>query len=318
MALTLKHCFTCLLLLTLSNISYAASPEKKPGSIVVTIKPLYSLVAHLCEGIEEPVLLMQQTQSPHHYNMRPSERRLLANARVIVWIGPEMESNLSKVIQQQNHPVISAMQAEGLTLLTRRTKNHASHSSKHQNHHRGDPLSSNNIDPHIWLSSKNAEAISKHLSQQLSRVDPTNAVTYQKNLQQLLKKIRQSSTKTRHRLQQNRQPFLTHHDAFQYFEHENTLNHIASISGDKETTVSLKHLRHIKSLIKENNIHCLLYQPPKPDIIESLTSHNNIKAVALDPLAQTALQEKEAWFEMMENIRQNVSYCLSAPLLHSG
>ena len=72
-----------------------------PGTIVVTIKPLYSLVAHLTDGITTPVLLMKQMQSPHHYNMRPSERRLLANARMIIWTGPQMETSLNKIIEQQ-------------------------------------------------------------------------------------------------------------------------------------------------------------------------------------------------------------------------
>ena len=72
----------------------------KPGTIVVSIKPLYSLVAHLTEGISKPVLLMKQMQSPHHYHMRPSERRLLANAKIIIWTGPQMESYLNEIIQQ--------------------------------------------------------------------------------------------------------------------------------------------------------------------------------------------------------------------------
>ena len=90
---------TGFLLFTLFNSAHAGSQAENPGKIVVTIKPLYSLVAQLTEGVEEPVLLMKQMQSPHHYTMRPSERRLLADARIIIWIGPQMESYLSKIIK---------------------------------------------------------------------------------------------------------------------------------------------------------------------------------------------------------------------------
>ncbi len=98
-----------LVLLVWTGITHAASSD---GPVVVTIKPLYSLVAQLTEGIEEPVLLMKQMPSPHHYSMRPSERRLLSDARVIVWIGPQMETSLSKIISQQDALIITAMQAE--------------------------------------------------------------------------------------------------------------------------------------------------------------------------------------------------------------
>ena len=84
-----------ILFLTLSIQAYAFASNTQinnPGAIVVSIKPLYSLVAHLTEGLSQPVLLIKQTQSPHHYTMRPSERRLLANAKMIFWAGPQMES----------------------------------------------------------------------------------------------------------------------------------------------------------------------------------------------------------------------------------
>ena len=101
-------------LLSFSVSSFAASS----GAIVVTIKPLYSLVAQLTDGIEEPVLLMKTIQSPHHYNMRPSERRLLSDAKMIIWLGPNLESYLTKIIRQQDQTtVVTAIQAEGLVLL---------------------------------------------------------------------------------------------------------------------------------------------------------------------------------------------------------
>ena len=97
-----------MLLLLFAINSFAASS----GAIVVTIKPLYSLVAQLTEGIEEPVLLMKTIQSPHHYNMRPSERRLLSDAKMVVWLGPNLESYLDKIIKQQDQARPSLSRSE--------------------------------------------------------------------------------------------------------------------------------------------------------------------------------------------------------------
>jgi len=295
-----KYLAACFVLFAQPNIVYA----DKSGPIVVTIKPLYSLVAHLTDSIEKPVLLMQQMQSPHHYTMRPSERRLLSDARIVIWIGPQMETYLSKVIKQQETISISAMQAKGIKLLDRRTKTSQRHAAEH-----AEP---DNLDPHIWLSPENAIAISKHISRQLSINDPENTGKYQDNLRKLTEKITQLSDEIKTSLYDNKQPYITYHDAFQYFENEYGLNHIDSISFDEETGVSLKHMRHIKASIEKNDIQCLVYQPPEPDIITTLTDKTTIKAVALDPLGQDISDNKEAWFEIMENIAVNFKDCLNS------
>ncbi|VAW50407.1 Zinc ABC transporter, periplasmic-binding protein ZnuA [hydrothermal vent metagenome] len=328
MSLTLKHIVAYLTLLIIPCIAFSASSEKNLQEknlqpIVVTIKPLYSLVAQLSEGIEQPILLMKQMQSPHHYTMRPSERRLLANARIIVWIGPQMETYLSKVIQQQDAVIISAMQASGLNFLKQRfSRQHLSgqhssgqHFSRQQNNTKQNHLTANHLDPHIWLSADNTIVISKHIAQQLIASNPENTATYKKNLQQLISKITQLKNEIKTNLKDNAQPFITHHDAFQYFENENNLNYIASISFDEESSVSLKHLRQIKTSIKKNNVQCLVYQPPKPDIIEALADKTKIKTAALDPLGSTLSpgpdNEKNAWFKIMRSIELNFKRCLS-------
>lgn len=296
--LALKYLTACFILLALPNIIYA----EKSGPILVTIKPLYSLVAHLTDGIEKPVLLMKQMQSPHHYTMRPSERRLLSNARMILWIGPQMESYLSKVIKQQDAIVISAMQANGLKLLDRRTKKTPQHTT--------DDSASGDLDPHIWLSSQNAIAISKYISQHLIDSDPENTRRYEDNLIKLVQKITQLSGEIKTSLDNNKHPFIAYHDAFQYFEDENRLNYIDSISFDEETGVSLKHMRRIEARIKKHNVQCLVYQSPEPDIIRTLTDKKAIKAVALDPLGQYITDDRDAWFKIMKNIAVNFKGCL--------
>ncbi len=297
-----SYCF--LILLTVSSAAWANNSER---TIVVTIKPLYSLVAHLTEGIETPVLLMNQAQSPHHYNMRPSERRLLANAKMIVWIGPQMESYLNKVIQQQPAVKVQATQSSGINLLVARTadKNHHSdHSSDYQS-------IGTNIDPHIWLSPNNAVAISKHITEQLILNDSINSNKYSDNLEKLIIKIRRTSEQTTAELKSSTLPFIAYHDAFQYFENEYNLNYIDAIVSNEETGVSLKRLSHIKDQIKKNNIQCMVFQAPKPDIIDTITNQTSIKTVALDPLGLSIKDNKDAWFEIIQQITLNFKHCLT-------
>ncbi len=288
----------------------ASAYAEMPGTIVVTIKPLYSLVAHLTDGISKPVLLMKQMQSPHHYNMRPSERGLLANAKMIIWTGPQMETSLNKIIEHQASSaiIVSAMQAKNLKILNKRNL----HSHDHDQH--ASTASSEKhtmIDPHIWLSTHNAMAISKHITAQLISYNPENTGQYNKNLATLLSKIEQINDFIKINLTGHHQPFIAYHDAYQYFEDENALNYINSINFNDETGTSLKHIRKIKKLIEKHNIQCLVYQAPKPAIIDTLIAQSSVKAVALDPLGINIHHDKNAWFELMQQLALNFNHCLS-------
>lgn len=281
----------------------AASKRSQP--IVITIKPLYSLVAHITAGIETPVLLMQQVQSPHHFTLKPSQRRMLANARIIVWLGPQLESALIKIIQQQATPTITALQAKNLKLLKLRHDKSLQHENSEPEAHE-----SHRIDPHVWLSTENAIAISQQIAAALIENDPENTAIYQRNLALLQQKIAQTKHFISSRLQNKRQPFIVFHDAFQYFEVENGLNYIDSISFS-ENSSSLNRIRKIKTSIEKNNIHCLLYQEPKPAIIDTLTQRTATTAIALDPLGINAQDDKNAWFDIMHQLTLNFERCLN-------
>lgn len=308
----LQHWISILLLIMTADIYAASSTDhikRDPGPILVTIKPIYSLVAHLTEGVTTPVLLMKQTQSPHHYNMRPSERRLLADARIIIWLGPQMESYLSKIIQQQdNAVVITAMEADQLKLLSKRQK----HTHDADESVSDTPHGQHTIDPHIWLSTQNAAAVSRHIAASLIINDPVNAAAYKYNLKLLLEKIEQTSDFIKMTLKDNDRGFIAFHDAFQYFEEEYALNYIDSVNYDDETGVSLKQLRHIMAQIDEYNIQCLVYQDPKPAIVDSLNQRKPLRATALDPLGLNVENDKNAWFEIMRQLAVDFDRCLGS------
>jgi zinc transport system substrate-binding protein len=291
----------------------ASNQPDKSGPVVVTIKPLYSLVAHLTEGIETPVLLMKQMQSPHHYSMRPSERRLLADAGIIVWLGPQLESYLSKIIEQKDPAsVITAIQADNLRLLHKRKK-HSHHDEQPQETPDSDDGNTDpdQTDPHIWLSTHNALMISRQISERLIARDPENSERYKANLERLSDSIKQTGSDIKMTLQDHAQPFISFHDAFQYFEYENQLHYIDSINFDDESTSSLKHLRQVRTSIDRYHIQCLVYQEPKPAIIDSLQRQTSIRTVALDPLGRQLDDDKQAWFELMRNLAQNFHICLT-------
>lgn len=57
-------------------------------NVVTDIAPVHALVSVVMEGVGTPDLIMPPGSSPHHYSMRPSEAGQLAEADLVVWVGP--------------------------------------------------------------------------------------------------------------------------------------------------------------------------------------------------------------------------------------
>src|SRR5688500_8668175 len=95
----------------------AAAPE-----VVVSIKPIHSLVAGVMQGVGEPLLLVKGFGSEHSYSLRPSEARALAQADVVFWVGETMEAFLIKPIESLSREarILELGEAPGLTLLPTR------------------------------------------------------------------------------------------------------------------------------------------------------------------------------------------------------
>ncbi len=80
-------------------------------TVSVSIKPLQLISAAITAGINdlsEPGLIIGPEQDPHHPFMRPSERRTLYDADILLWVGPLLEAALEDLTKQSSASVINA------------------------------------------------------------------------------------------------------------------------------------------------------------------------------------------------------------------
>ena len=101
----------------------AAGPAAAAPKVVVSIKPVHSLVAGVMRDLGSPVLLISGSGSPHGYSMRPSEARALSEADLVFWVGSGLEASLAKplaVLTGGRAQVITLSQAKGVRLLQAR------------------------------------------------------------------------------------------------------------------------------------------------------------------------------------------------------
>ena len=67
--------------------------------VVVSIKPIHSLVAAIMQGVGEPKLIVEGAASPHTYSLKPSNAAALQDADVVFWVGHGLEAFLEKPLE---------------------------------------------------------------------------------------------------------------------------------------------------------------------------------------------------------------------------
>ena len=126
-------------LIILASILFVSNLwANKTLQVVTTIKPLYALVNEVVGEHGQTKLLIDQSQSPHNFQLKPSQVSMLEDADVIFYIDKNLETFLDKIQHAQK---IAMTENVSLELLPYRKggvwENHHGYSKKGYRHGRG-------------------------------------------------------------------------------------------------------------------------------------------------------------------------------------
>jgi zinc transport system substrate-binding protein len=294
--------FLCLFLLPTVA---CASPR-----VVVTLKPIHALVAGVMEGVGSPVLLLPDRASPHTFQLKPSTLKQIKDADLIVWVGPNLETFMTKSVEQASpqYGVLTLGTLKNIkTQPQRQGREWSCSSCSHDHTH-----DATGNDPHIWLSVDNAIAIVDAVANKLSTVDPLNAHLYQSNAKQSTDKLKalKSSLETELKPVQNL-PFLVYHDGYQYFEKEFHLNAKGTMITNPHLPLSAYGLKTIKEQIQSQNIKCVFRETEFNDkLIQQSLKDLSIKIVELDPLGARYPEGPNNYIQTMKGLGKDMIECL--------
>jgi zinc transport system substrate-binding protein len=243
---------------------------------------------------------MGGSASPHHYTLRPSERRALAKASLIFWVGPELETFMPRILGSlgASNRNVALIEAKGLLRLPARTTHHDAQAQAHP-------------DPHIWLSPQNAHAMVDAIADELSRLDSAHAHIYDKNRKHLHLRIRETDDRIRRKLAGKTSSFLSYHDAYQYFEKAYGLNNAGFVSSGDEISPSAKYVRELRDIIQKQQLHCLFYEAPsRPALIDTLTRGSEVDALELDAMGVRFEPGEDTWFKIINKLADTYNACL--------
>lgn len=332
--------------LLLSTVVLAAgtlAARAEAPDVVVSIKPVHSLVAAVMQGVGEPKLVVEGAASPHTYSLKPSNAAALQDADLVFWVGHGLEAFLEKPLESLGGKatIVELDDAPGMEKLqfreggpfeahTHEGEERHDHAHEEEGHdhakaadaghdHEGEAGHQHEehgeFDMHLWLSPDNARAIATEAARALSEKDPANAETYNKNLAALNDKLAALNTEITETIAPVKEkPFIVFHDAYQYFEHHYGVHAAGSITVSPETLPGAERLTQIRDKVKTLGATCVFAEPQfEPKLVNVVIEGTSAKSGVLDPEAATLEPGPELYFTLMRSIATSLRDCLGQP-----
>ena len=166
----------------------------------------------------------------------------------------------------------------------------------------------NNLDPHFWLSPKNAKIQMENIKNGLIEIDSESKDYYQSNYNLYANRLDELDNKIKISLSniKNRNLVLTH-PAFGHFCKEYSLNQIAIARDEADP----KAMAEIITFIKNNDIKAIFYEEfSSSKLVDSITKETQIKILTLNPIESLSEENIEAGEDYFSIMEKNLIYLL--------
>lgn len=292
--------------------------------VLATIKPVQSLAAGVMAGVGEPEVLVSGRASEHDFSLRPSDMRAIAEADLVLWIGPSLEGFMIRPLAA--HPQVRAvalLDAPGIDTLAPRAggaweahahDDHDGHDGHdaHDGHDHDGPAGGAQVEPHIWLDPRNAQAITRAIAAALSERDPANGATYARNAEAQVARLAALEDELAARLAPLRdRPFVVFHDAYAYFEHRFGLTAVGSITASPERKPSAQRIQAVRQKIRDSGARCVFSEPQfDAALVATLVGDTGVRRGELDPTGTDAAGGADAYFTLLRRLAAALAGCL--------
>ena len=271
-------------------------------SIVVSIKPIHSIVTKIMDGVTKPELLLDSNSSAHIFHLKPSQIKMVSNADLVIVISENFELGLRKAlknINEDSHLKISELDQ----LIIHNSRGEAIYNKNED---------SSKFDFHLWLDVNNMQLIATYISNIIIELDPKNEHIYSENLKELNLELDELKEQIKQQLAPfSSTPFAIYSDTLQYFEKSLELKRPVIITPFHGAGLSIKRTIDAKRKIKDLNISCLIYDTEvKAKQLRVLSEGLNLKSFKIDILGNEFTPGPDQYFNLMKKTSSQLSLCL--------
>lgn len=321
------RCLSSLLMLAAVSSAEAVEATK----VVVTIKPVHSLVSQVMEGVGVPSLLVEGAASPHTFTLKPSTAQAINEADVFIRVSDALEPFTRNIVRSLpgTVAVLTLVEAPGINLLEQRRggtfeRHEHTHLPPHpmddaggaarQAEHDDDDDGAESKDGHIWLDPQNAKAIVAVVARTLATRYPDHAGKFAANAMALEQRIDALEGELAAELKGVQgKSFIVFHDATQYFEKHFGLAAAGSITVSPDVPPSARRLMDVRHKIASLGAVCVFSEPSfQPNLVAAVTEGTAARSGILDAEGQMLEPGADLYFTLMRGLARNLARCLSA------
>lgn len=296
---------TFIRLMILAFLAIPANAEAV--KVVADIAPVHALVTQVMQGVGEPDLILRPGASPHGYALRTSQARTLQGAGLVVWIGPELTPWLQKPLTSlaSGARTLALLSDEQTMTLPFRIGEEEEDGDDHDHDHHG-------VDPHAWLDPQNAQHWLGLIADNLSEMDPQNAETYQANAARAQAELQGLIVELQETLSPVQEvPFVTYHDAYQYFETRFELNNVGFVTLSDGAGASPARVVALQDSLKAKDVACAFSEPGvDPGILQGISTNSGLTLALLDPMGRDLPLGSEFYSALLRDMAQSFVDCV--------
>jgi len=287
------------ILLLLTSGAWAAEAPK----VVVSIKPIHSLVAGLMENVAEPTLLID-SGSPLTYRPTAVQQARIAEADLVFWVGPELEQGLAEALPgiQSRGRVLALLDNQNLKILSA-------------------PGNPDLRDPFFWLDTRNALILLDEIAQLLVEMDPGREHLYMQNRERMRTVLSSLDweLEVSYRALKSGRVYL-YDPTQQYFAQAYAMRSAGSLNAMPGGPTDAASLLKARATLGSGEATCLLYEATFPADNLGLLQIEGVQQVQLDSFG-SALEPGPALYpDMMRGQFKAIAGCFGeeAPAIGGG
>ena len=252
-----------LLSLICSCVSQNDGFSSEKIKVVTTIAPLEEFIKSVGGDRVEVSVMVPPGAEPHTFEPTPSQMRQVAEADLYVQNGAGLEFWMDRILQV-NEEMTIIDSSKGIDFISE---------------------SPEEIDPHIWISLRNAAVQVRNICDGLIEVDPANKEYYLQNKDSYLQNLRTIDAEFNNTFgSKEKRIFIVHHPAWTYFARDYELEQVPLMENEKEP--GPKYLGEVIELARKNNITTIFVEPQfNPKSAEVIAREMNASIVTIDPLS---------------------------------
>lgn len=287
------------------HVDPVQAESDQPLKIVTSIEPLALIARDIGGDKVEVTRLLPANGSPHHFQLKPSHRKLIAKSDLLLWVGPGMETALARVAPRLLAQKQLAWIAEGDEENTEHEEqgdhhnshnhHHDKHSEEYNEHHEeerhdrshghggGHNVSHEEGEElHPWIDPGFVSTYIDRVVQRFSELAPSSAEFFNQRGQVLKKALREQDKQLKVLFLANKHSgIIVDHNGYDSFVAHYGVTQLGSIRGSGHQSPGAGHLGRLHALAPT----MVVTSQGKDVLAERLAEKFNVPLVNVDLLA---------------------------------